>query len=86
MKYEHFIPHPLIPHVSSLILHEDTATRWDTFPIIPRMDGVSFSSTVLFIFVSPMPRNTLRCFSGRPIMLLTSVTFSTVCSSLSCKL
>src|SRR5512137_451465 len=51
---------------------------------MPRVSGVSLSVTLRFIRMSPMPRNTLRCFSGRPMELFTSVifsVFSTVSSS-----
>jgi hypothetical protein len=42
---------------------------------MPRISGVSLSSTVLFNRVSPIPRKTLRCFAGLPIMLRTSFIF-----------
>src|SRR5262245_7394526 len=43
---------------------------------MPRVSGVSGSSTVWRIFRSPMPCTVFACVLSKPIVLRTSVTFS----------
>ena len=51
----------------------DTVTRWRTLRIMPRVSGVSFSSTLWPMRRSPMLCTTFACFLSKPMVLLTSV-------------
>jgi len=47
---------------------------YDTLFIMPRLDGVSMTSTVWWIFVKPKPATQALWFFKRPIVLLVNVT------------